>query len=69
MTISLKVNPYSIEAIEFLGDFRTDQAIYRLSDGQKVQLSFAGTTAKLVDEQQVNQSDIKRSYYWKHYSF
>ncbi|WGI63448.1 MMPL family transporter [Escherichia coli] len=60
MTISLKVNPYSIEAIEFLGDFRTNQATYRLSDGQKVQLSFAGTTAKLVDEQQVNQSDIKK---------
>ncbi|WP_394158289.1 MMPL family transporter [Bacillus altitudinis] len=60
MTISLKVNPYSIEAIEFLGDLRTDQATYRLSDGQKVQLSFAGTTAKLVDEQQVNQSDIKK---------
>ncbi|MFP3386105.1 MMPL family transporter, partial [Tritonibacter sp. SIMBA_163] len=54
------VNPYSIEAIEFLKEFRTDQSTYRLSDGQEVQLSFAGTTAKLVDEQQVNQSDIKK---------
>ncbi len=56
----MKANPYSIEAIEFLKEFRTDQSTYRLSDGQEVQLSFAGTTAKLVDEQQVNQSDIQK---------
>ncbi|MDM5299990.1 MMPL family transporter [Bacillus pumilus] len=60
ITVSLKVNPYSIEAIEFLEDFRTDNATYRLSNGNNVELSFAGTTAKLVDEQQVNNSDIKR---------
>ncbi|MFP3325142.1 MMPL family transporter, partial [Planococcus sp. SIMBA_160] len=29
MTVSLKVNPYSIEAIEFLKEFRTDQSTYR----------------------------------------
>ncbi|MFS0656456.1 MMPL family transporter [Bacillus sp. 179-C3.3 HS] len=60
ITVSLKMNPYSIEAIEFLEDFRTDQTTYRLSNDQEVDLSFAGTTAKLVDEQQVNNGDIKK---------
>ena len=31
-----------------------------LSDEQEVELSFAGMTAKLVDEQQVNNGDIKK---------
>ncbi len=58
ITVSLKENPYSIEAIEFLEEFRADHATYRSSNDKEVELSFAGTTAKLVDEQQVNNKDI-----------
>ncbi|MBM4761693.1 MMPL family transporter [Bacillus sp. B15-48] len=58
ITVSLMDNPYSIEAIKFLEDFRADYATYRLANGKEVELSFAGTTAKLVDEQQVNNRDI-----------
>ncbi len=58
ITVSLKENPYSIEAIEFLEEFRADHATYRLSNDQEVELSFTGTTSKLVDEQQVNKQDI-----------
>ena len=60
ITVSLKDNPYSIEAIEFLEKFREDHATYRLSNDKEVELSFAGMTAKLVDEQQVNNGDIKK---------
>ena len=60
ITVSLKDNPYSIEAIEFLEGFREENATYRLSNDQEAELSFAGTTAKLVDEQQVNNGDIKK---------
>lgn len=58
LTVSLAENPYSSEAIEFLDDFRTDNSTYQLSDGGEVDVSFAGTTAELVDEQQINQQDI-----------
>lgn len=60
ITVSLKENPYSKQAIEFLEDFRADNETYRLSDDQEVELSYAGMTAKLVDEQQVNNGDIKK---------
>lgn len=60
ITISLKDNPYSTEAIEFLEEFREEHATYRLTDDTNVDLSFAGMTAKLVDEQQVNNGDIKK---------
>ncbi|HWL25934.1 MAG TPA: MMPL family transporter [Ureibacillus sp.] len=58
ITVSLMENPYSSEAIEFLEKFRTENATYHLSNNQEVELSYAGTTAKLVDEQQTNDSDI-----------
>lgn len=58
LTVSLKDNPYSIEAIDFLEDFREEHAVYQLSDDSEVELSYAGMTAKLVDEQQVNNQDI-----------
>ncbi|NSL52852.1 MMPL family transporter [Calidifontibacillus erzurumensis] len=60
ITVSLRDNPYSIEAIEFLEKFREDYSTFRLSNNKEVQLSYAGVTAKLVDEQQVNNSDIKK---------
>lgn len=60
LTVSLKDNPYSIESIEFLETFREGNRTYELSDGTTVDLTYAGMTAKLVDEQQVNNSDIKK---------
>lgn len=58
ITVSLKDNPYSIEAIEFLDEFRSSNGTYELDNGDKVKLSYAGTTAQLVDEQNVNNKDI-----------
>ncbi|MFK8794554.1 MMPL family transporter [Planococcus plakortidis] len=58
LTVSLAENPYSSEAIEFLGDFREDNSSYRFEDGGEADLSFAGTTAELVDELEINQGDI-----------
>lgn len=60
ITVSLEDNPYSIEAIEFLDEFREENETYRLANENEVQLSYAGTTAKLVDELQVNNQDIKK---------
>ena len=60
ITVSLAMNPYSPQAIEFLGDYRVDNDTYKLSNGSEVELAYAGTTAKLVDEQEVNDGDIKK---------
>ncbi|MFC5560124.1 MMPL family transporter [Ureibacillus thermophilus] len=59
ITISLNEDPYSVEAIEFIKEFRDDHATYLLSNDKEVELEFAGTTAKLVDEENVNNRDIK----------
>ncbi len=58
VTVSLAQNPYSNEAIEFLRDYREANGEYTLATGEKVTLTYAGTTAKLVDEQDVNDKDI-----------
>lgn len=58
ITVSLKDNPYSTEAIDFLKQFRVDNKTYQLTSAEEVTLSFAGTTAKLVDEQLTNNGDI-----------
>ncbi|NLY79520.1 MAG: MMPL family transporter [Lysinibacillus sp.] len=58
ITVSLAENPYSKEAINFLEEFRAKHETYSLPDGKEVELAFAGITAQLVDEQQVNQEDI-----------
>lgn len=58
ITVSLKDNPYSKDAIEFLDKFRDDHGKYRLDNGDEVKLTYAGTTAQLVDEQDVNNKDI-----------
>lgn len=59
ITISLNEDPYSVEAIDFIKEFREENATYRLSNNKEVQLGFAGTTAKLADEEEVNNHDIK----------
>ena len=58
ITVSLVENPYSSEAIEFLSEYRDANDSFTFSNGEKVTLQYAGTTAKLVDEQQVNDKDI-----------
>lgn len=60
ITISLKDNPYSMEAIKFIEEFRENNGSFKLSDDTTVDLMYAGVTAQLVDEQQVNNSDIKK---------
>ena len=60
ITVSLAENPYGPEAIEFLGEYRIENDSYKLADGSTVELEYAGTTAKLVDEQEVNAGDIKK---------
>lgn len=60
ITVSLKDNPYSVDAIDFLEDFREENSTYLLSDNSTVELMYAGMTSKLVDEQQVNNGDIKK---------
>jgi len=59
ITISLNEDPYSVEAIDFIEKFRDENNSYQLSNGKEVKLEFAGTTAKLVDEEDVNNRDIK----------
>ena len=58
VTVSLADNPYSQEAIEFLSAYRDANDTFTFSNGDEVTLQYAGTTAKLVDEQQVNDKDI-----------
>lgn len=58
ITVSLTENPYSVEAIELLRDYRADNETFKLANGQQVELEYAGQTAKLVDEQDVNDGDI-----------
>ncbi|TQE90311.1 MMPL family transporter [Ureibacillus terrenus] len=59
ITISLSEDPYSVEAIDFIKEFRDDHQTFQLSGGKEVKLEFAGTTAKLVDEEDINKRDIK----------
>ncbi len=58
VNISLTLNPYSIEAIDFMGDFRenTDKMLEEI--GLDADVSYGGITMKLVDERNVNSSDI-----------
>ncbi len=58
VTVSLTENPYSPEAIEFLSEYRDANETFTFSNGDDVSLQYAGTTAKLVDEKQVNDKDI-----------
>ncbi|MFO7316153.1 MAG: MMPL family transporter [Bacilli bacterium] len=59
ITISLNEDPYSVEAIDFIKEFREEHATYQLANDKEVELEYAGTTAKLVDEEDVNNRDIK----------
>lgn len=58
ITVSLAENPYSPEAIEFVSEYRDANDMYTFANGEEATLLFAGITAKLVDEKQVNDKDI-----------
>lgn len=57
-SIALDMNPYSIEAMDYIEKLR-DDAPQILDDlGLKADAYFSGITPKLVDEREVNNSDI-----------
>lgn len=58
LSMAFDLNPYSPEAIEKLENMRDNSADYLKEAGIDGELLFAGTTAKLVDERNVNNADI-----------
>ena len=58
LSMAFDVSPYSPEAIDKLEEMREKSADYLAEAGIDGELYFAGTTAKLVDERNVNNSDI-----------
>jgi len=58
LTVSLADNPYSSEAILFIDEFRQNNETYTLANGASVELVYSGITAKLADEQAINNGDI-----------
>lgn len=58
LSMAFELNPYSPEAIDKLEEMREDSAVILKAAGIEGELHFAGVTAKLVDERNVNNSDI-----------
>ena len=58
LSMAFELNPYSPEAIDKLEEMRDKSADYLKEAGIDGELLFAGTTAKLVDERNVNNADI-----------
>lgn len=58
LSMAFELNPYSPEAIDKLEEMREDSAEILKAAGIEGELHFAGVTAKLVDERNVNNSDI-----------
>ena len=57
-TVSLTMNPYSSEAIDFIEDLRGDSDELQKDTDLAADISYTGTTAKLADEREVNNGDI-----------
>lgn len=57
-SLAFEINPYSTEAIEILDDMRNHTDELLESVGISGELYYAGTTAKLVDERDINTGDI-----------
>ncbi|GAE47906.1 membrane protein [Mesobacillus boroniphilus JCM 21738] len=58
LNVALSMNPYSTEAIDFIGDLRgeTPELLDELAiDGEAY---YSGVTAKLLDEREINNRDI-----------
>lgn len=58
LSMAFDLNPYDPEAIDKLGEMRDNSADYLAAAGINGELHFAGTTAKLADERNVNNADI-----------
>jgi RND superfamily putative drug exporter len=57
-SIALKLNPYSVEAINFVEKLRENSNSLLKDSGITGELYFSGTTPKLVDERAINNEDI-----------
>ena len=60
LSMAFDLNPYSLEAIDQLEKMRDKSADILTAAGIDGEIHFAGTTAKLVDERDVNNADIKK---------
>lgn len=58
LSLAFDLNPYEPEAIEKLREMRENSLDYLAAAGINGELHFAGTTAKLLDERNVNNDDI-----------
>lgn len=58
ISASLSMNPYSVEAIAFMNELRADTEAIVRDLSLDADIHYAGVTAKLADEQAVNNGDI-----------
>ncbi|WP_370222999.1 MMPL family transporter [Cytobacillus sp.] len=58
MSVALSINPYSTEAISFMENLREDTPELLKEAGVEAESYYSGVTAKIVDEQDVNNGDI-----------
>lgn len=60
LSLAFDMSPYSVEAVERLSAMRDEADRYMRDAGLSGQLYFAGTTANLLDERNINRSDITK---------
>ncbi|WP_282139513.1 MMPL family transporter [Cytobacillus oceanisediminis] len=58
MSVALSINPYSTEAITFMENLRDDTPELLKEAGVEAESYYSGVTAKIVDEQDINNGDI-----------
>ncbi|UOE53702.1 MMPL family transporter [Bacillus sp. CMF12] len=58
MSVAFSINPYSTEAITFMENLRDDTPALLKEAGVEAESYYSGVTAKIVDEQDVNNGDI-----------
>ncbi|AND40736.1 MMPL family transporter [Cytobacillus oceanisediminis] len=58
MSVALSINPYSTEAIAFMENLRDDTPELLKEAGLEAESYYSGVTAKIVDEQDINNGDI-----------
>lgn len=58
MSVALSINPYSTEALAFMENLRDDTPELLQEAGLEAESYYSGVTAKIVDEQDINNGDI-----------
>ncbi|RBP96019.1 RND superfamily putative drug exporter [Cytobacillus firmus] len=58
ISVALSINPYSTEAITFMEKLRDDTPELLKEAGVEAESYYSGVTAKIVDEQDINNGDI-----------